>query len=399
MNFPAGSPGKPHAPALAPELEFVLLCARSELSGAAQARMREVAGGAGFNWMVAARQAVQHGIGPRMYRHLRGSDQVVAPADVVHGLRQAHAAAAANNLARLAEFRAVMDLFDQASLPALPYKGPVLAVEIYGDPTLREFSDLDFLVERADLERARQLLRARGYTRGHDLSPVQEAALLRTGHEDSLCRNDGAVIDLHWQVAKNMFGVRLEAGALRERARTTRVAGRSVPTLSREDLLLVLCVHGSTHAWERLTWICDLAEAVRRSPDLDWQMLRTRAEALRAGRILRLGLHLAHDLLEAPLPGEVEDWIRGDRRIGSLAGRVRRSLFSAEGAAHYLPMQFGLRERFSDRVRLAYSSLFTPTQDDWAHVQIPDRLYSLYYLMRPLRLARKYALGQRSNDG
>jgi len=44
-------------------------------------------------------------------------------------------------------------------LPAIPYKGPVLAESAYGDVALRNFGDLDFLISPVDFGQAKQALR------------------------------------------------------------------------------------------------------------------------------------------------------------------------------------------------------------------------------------------------
>ena len=57
--------------------------------------------------------------------------------------------------------RALVDLlpvFSAQSIGVLPYKGPTLGLQAYGDPALRTFADLDILVRPADLDAARAVL-------------------------------------------------------------------------------------------------------------------------------------------------------------------------------------------------------------------------------------------------
>ena len=81
--------------------------------------------------------------------------------------------------------------------------------------------------------------------------------------------------------------------------------GTEVKTLSAADLLFSLCVHGSRHLWERLGWICDIAELLARHT-FDWPTLLKRAAQADSDRMFLLGLYLAERLLEAPLPAEVK---------------------------------------------------------------------------------------------
>ena len=62
--------------------------------------------------------------------------------------------------------------------------------------------------------------------------------------------------------------------------RTVTVAGAEVPNLSPEKTLLVLCMHGSKHAWSRLIWICDVAQLLAACPGLDWNKVNREAKRL-----------------------------------------------------------------------------------------------------------------------
>ncbi len=97
-------------------------------------------------------------------------------------------------------------------------------------------------------------------------------------------------------------------------SKRSSVRGTEMKTLSADDLLFSLCVHGSRHLWERLGWICDIAELITRH-EINWPALLQRAAATDSERMFLLGLHLAHKLLDAPLPSSVQQ--RCDRRRAS----------------------------------------------------------------------------------
>jgi len=65
-------------------------------------------------------------------------------------------------------------------------------------------------------------------------------------------RGGGTVVGLHWRLAPDWFFFALDLEQLRPRLKVTSLGGVSVRTLSSEDLLLVLCAHGTKHCWERL---------------------------------------------------------------------------------------------------------------------------------------------------
>jgi hypothetical protein len=49
------------------------------------------------------------------------------------------------------ELLTLLDTFKANNIMAVPFKGPLLAVAIYGDMLLRECGDLDFLIKRKDV--------------------------------------------------------------------------------------------------------------------------------------------------------------------------------------------------------------------------------------------------------
>ena len=104
--------------------------------------------------------------------------------------------------------------------------------------------------------------------------------------------------------------------------------GRDVLSMSAEDLLMVLCVHGSKHCWERLTWVCDVAEMVRANPELGWEGILDRSGALHISRAVLLGLDLAKSLLDAPLPELVLSAIRNDRGLHWVSSFIQKKLIA-----------------------------------------------------------------------
>jgi hypothetical protein len=260
-------------------------------------------------------------------------------------------------------------LFEEHGIPAIPYKGPVLATTVYGNLLIRQFSDLDLLVPRQALLHAKNLLLSRGYRplkqvsaeRGRVTAPCRTIYGLIREKLRMVCElvgADGQVVELHPRVTSWTFFFPLEPVCLWERCGATSLAGTPVRNLPPEETLLILCVHGAKHHWVRLGWICDIAELLRVHQNLNWH--RTMAEANRLGgrRMLLLGLLLAHDLLGASVPTDLLRQMRADRNVRWLAAKVREQLFipaEYELDAVERPMFYlRLRERLRDKVRCSY---------------------------------------------
>jgi hypothetical protein len=338
---------------------------------------------------------------PLLYWHLDATSPEAVPENALDRLRSHFRSNCLRNLFLAGELLRLLNVFEAHGILAVPYKGPSLAVSVYGDLALREFCDLDILVHRHDVSQAKEVLASMGYQARYQLTKAQEAAFLRSQCEHPFMRGDGkSIVELHWGVAEKHF-FPLDTERLWGRLDRMPLGGGTVLSLSAEDMLLILCVHGSVHAWERLEWICDVAELVRVCQDIEWERIMAQASALGGERMLLLGLFLASDLLGASLPERVSQRLRGEPNVKALAGGIREQLFREthipggflegyEGAPAFHALHVKLRERLSDKIRYFVLKAITLRGEDWDLLPLPRFLFPFYYVLRPIRLTRKY---------
>jgi hypothetical protein len=380
-----------------PELELLLACCSSSLDAGSTTGVRRLLEGK-IDWNFLLRAAQWHGLTPLLHQNLYTHFADALPGDPAERLRLGFEGAARTNLALTAELLRILERFEAAGIVGIPLKGPALAAYLHGNVALRQSVDLDILVAPQDVPVARQLLLAEGYEMALRLNPAQESAHLQSDCNLAFVGRDGTyVVELHWQIAPRYFSVSLDTAAFWTRLGSVVLGQRSVPMLSPEDLLLVLCVHGAKHSWERLAWISDVAALIRRCPELDWELAARRAQDVAAARILRLGLFLAHHLLNAALPTTVMNAIAADTALDPLGREVVRSLanagFTEPGIRERSWFFLRTRERWSDRLRYVLRFAWTPTPGDWSFVALPSGLTGLYPILRMVRLAGKYGLG------
>lgn len=379
-----------------PEIELLLCCAHTDWNPLRDDRIRELLRQE-IDWTYLLRTAGRHRIASLLYRSLNASYKDVVPKDIMGLLRAHFHANSQRNLLLAGSLLEILDALEQRQIPAIPYKGPVLATVAYGNLALREFGDLDVLVRKDDAMKAREVLSALGYNPPYRMTRAQEAASLKYDRQYTLMRDDGCVVELHWTVTPRAIYFLLDPEYLWKRAERVALGGRTVASFSPEDLLLILCVHGSAHLWERVGWICDIAELVRVLRNVDWERLLERASALNSKRMLLLGLVLASDLLAADLPERVLREARANAEVKALAAEVHRRLFSEdpgarelfEGSARWW-FHFRMIERLQDKLRYCIHRATTPTLSDWELVQMPIVLFPCYPLLRPMRLGGKF---------
>ena len=366
-----------------PEHEFLLNAARVDASG--HRDLRELAQDR-LDWTSLIPLASIHGLLPLLARTVHQTCADLVPAEICQSLRDDLQRNAHRNLALASELIRLSAALRAAGVVAIAYKGPALAVAAYGDIGLRYFRDLDLVVRPADVDRSRRILGAFGYTESR--CPEQTSALLRlwSGGQLPFYRGD-EIVELHWQIAPRCISFDLDGAWAR--ARRAQIGGGEITTFALEDVLLILCVHGAKHLWERLAWIRDVAGLIARQ-EIDWPELFARAISAGARRMLVMGLLLADDLFGAPLPAAVADSCRADSSACALAAGVRRRLTDrlpgSYGAWETAGFHLRVRERVSDRLRYGIRLATTPTPTDWELLRLPPRLTPLYSVFRPLRL-------------
>lgn len=373
-----------------PEHALLLCCARTRVDAGTAGRLKELAAGP-LDWEYLLRLARRHSLLPLLYWQLNAHAAPSVPPARLSELKRRFFDNAARNLLMAGELLRVVRRLEEAGVPALAYKGPALAVAAYGDLSFRRFVDLDVLVPKSDVLRAKELLAAEGFRPRPELDAARESILLRSQHSLALVKDSGRLlVELHWQAAASRFAASTGTEEFLEGAETVRLNGGEVKAPAPEKLLNALCVHGSKHFWERLAWVCDVAELVRSRPRLDWPGVLRHAEETGTGRMLFLGLRLAAELLGAELPEEVRRRAWADPAVGALAREVAERDF--RGCEH-LPVgllgsiRFNLRARRRLREKVGYFRfIFAPTDGDLARLRLPPRLSFVYYVVRPFRL-------------
>lgn len=422
------------------EAEFVLLGARTRLSGARAARfdflLTEGAREEPLDWSKIVALCEKHRVLGLVGRQLSARGWKNVPPLPRAKWSRYFAAISLHSTALTDELKRVCSALEAASIPVVSFKGPTLAYFAYGNCVVRPFADLDILVSRSQVEQAHELLRSLGYAHEANLSPSQERAHLKVDSVFNLWRPAppelaealpyGFAVELHWGITSpnlpfdlgfedlaprlEWMDLSAEGGVRKAELKVSSFdnphsslrTGR-VRALAPTDLLLILAVHGSKHLWERLLWICDIAQVIGHTPDLDWDTLLRDAKACGVERMTALGLSLARDVLGAALPREVETWLSGQPQALHLASQLRASLwdlpdeedvrmgFSTGGLGESrttLQMAALLAQSVDNpwkRVGLFSHIVTTPSAIERAQMTLPPGLQSLWWVSSRLR--------------
>jgi Uncharacterised nucleotidyltransferase len=386
---------RPTAEASCPEgreTALLLACARNRLDPETVERLKTITEEGEADWILVVERAIAHGLTPLLAWNLARACSRSLPAELATALRNWLSENRARNLELAHELLNIVELLEKHNIPVIPIKGPVLAETLFGDLALRQSGDLDFLVPKQHVSRAVALCRSLGYQMQHSLGAGQDAAYRHYYADFELHRlNPEIMAEVHWDLMPRVMAVRFDIDGVWERAREIPFEGREVLSLSPEDYLIFLCVHGSKHLWYRVGWICDIHEFVRTQTAIDWMRCLECARNQGCERMVLLGLTLAESLLGTEIPGPVHDRMRGDVRAQQLAARIQANLFLDEGR---LPNVFEafrpfllLRERWRDKLLYCWRQATTPRVNHLGIASLPRFLWFLYV---PIKIVYDY---------
>ena len=370
-----------------PEFDVLLACCASGSRSEPSERIRR---NRPLNWMRVIGLAEHHGVIPQIYRSLSNLGDVASS----DSLWQSHEINARKALWLTRELLRILGKLNSCGIVALPHKGPVLAQLLYGNVAQRQFSDLDLLIHSFDLPRVKSALAELGFEPGVQLTPREEREYVESGYEYGFdCAHGRNLVEVQWRILPRFYCVDFDVDGFFGRAITLSLGGTTLRTLCAEDLLVVLCVHGAKHAWQQLSWLCDIAELAQ-SREIDWDVIQDRAKRLGIQRIVAISFFLAHKLLEARLPEIVQTQIQKDDSIENLANEilpivVARSDYDPESIPYFWLM-IRVRERWRDRIKFLWRLIVTPSVGEWSAIRLPSRLFSLYRVVRIFRLVSRF---------
>ena len=232
-----------------------------------------------------------HKIGPAIYVHLRNAD---APAGILSPMHRRYQAQTIRQMQLRADLAALTEIL--GPVPWAAVKGPVLAERVWSRPDLRQYADLDLVVDRRRFREVLDALLATGAT-----MVDENWALIRdqVRGEVSLTLRRGTALDLHWDVVNDRqlrAYFHFPIDEMLARTRTVTVGSLAVPTFDACDTLLHVAYHTAHSGGHRLLWLKDIERAAA-DPQIDWGEVSKRAHMYGVEEVLAIVLQRTSDVL------------------------------------------------------------------------------------------------------
>jgi hypothetical protein len=351
-----------------------------------------------FDWCLLLDLARRHEVLPLLSVGL--SDDIGTPSPVRRQIAAACRVIVAHNLSLTSELADILDALERSGIHAVPFKGPAWTKLLYGNLVDRQIADLDLFVDDSQIAAASQVLCDRGYV----TPPVLEVTIREDSKDVGFFHPETCIhLELHWSACEVWRDHRLAHAKLWVPHSTTTLLHRQVPLPSKENIFLLLAIHGFRDNWQSLKWLCDIAAFLHAFPDMDWNTVLSEGAKLSRKRLVLLPLALVARLLHVNLPPSVAKAIAGDRIVGKIAEEIHRRNYMISGLRSekqgvlthiYLEwMRLQVRDSIFERCGLHLKFLFElikPNENDRAlSVGGPE---PLYWLLRPYRLFQRYGI-------
>jgi hypothetical protein len=370
-------------------IEFGILCAATRANPDHSHLVTALKGA--LDWDRLLSLAAAHGVRPQLIRAFRKLNWVDVPPNVKGSLLTFLSLHNAHSLLLAKELILVNEQFSHNGIRFATFKGPSLALSVYGGLSLRECNDIDLIVEQKQVAEAEAVLASLGYRAVYGSSFFRETFLSYTGQCLLVREAPQVAIDLHWDFTSSYAPFPILPSEIWSSLQEVDIGGRSIPTLSRTDLALFLAGHGTKERWRCLSWIGDFAMLIERCPNIDWNLVLDRAGRRGCGRSILVGCQLAAQLLGTRVDRDLLKTAKDDVQARSAAKDLVRSLSSEYpmAASDRELGDFDLCETNSRRALAIGKLLITRTAGDYVSMPLPRLLWPIYYVTRPFRLAGK----------
>ena len=303
-----------------------------------------------------------------------------------------------NNFEHYRELLRLNNLFREAGIMAVPYKGCLFSLQFYEDINLREFSDLDFLIypDIKDVHAITKIMEKAGYVIGFDapeefrefyFSHIREFKFLLYANDKRkfLAEFHSLMNDPVFETAAPIANEYLFTDLYDE-----TLSGSQIRLLSpTRHFIAMLTHHGIREQWTSLKNVMDLAMVIKGGDLVDWDFVFACSKEYKFSKVLAVGLDLADDLLGVSLG-------RPHAKVVTTPWAKRlfsKHLQKTDRTWRYnFSLKLRSKDSAADRWRMLYKHVLylgTPSILDYKFVRLPKGLFYLYVFIKPLRLLKK----------
>jgi hypothetical protein len=288
----------------------------------------------------------------------------------------------------------LQSLFSASAIDFISLKGPALALMLYNDLSGKQSGDLDILVSVDDVWIASKVLIDNGYEREYLPKTINESQanyVLQSYHHLGFIHTEKRYfVELHWRLNTNKYAEPFRFNEILDKAVDIKVGNISVKAMCPQQALAHQLIHGSGHAWFALAWLRDTVTlAIRNDVNLDalWIWAKQNKYERMVAQGLLLGERVFGSFLQPSLRLAMTNTI--SLKLVDFAYQILISnevpLFLVAPQVGRIKQKIYLSKLKSDwKYKKQVWSVVGTNPRDWEILKLPNRLFFLYIVLRPV---------------
>lgn len=309
-----------------------------------------------------------------------------------------------------AYWQQVFKVLSDNGIQALVMKGPASSLQFYGDASVRGYTDLDILVDAADLSSVIPIIEQSGYHLKGDALTHAPKRYIQKSHHLVFLRDDSPFrIEVHNELFEGNRSPDYSTEALFARKVMLQWNDTAMPTLRAADHALLVICHGTHHGWRLLHWLIDVAAILRVQDSNFHQELSNRLQTSKLNRQFTLACTLCQRVFPVPISHEYEQ-LPSSCRKPSLYHIAYSNKHLINGisfkdtwmtiVAFTYRYQIPLARSYREKLRLAVQ-LWKVAPTDTLALKLPEYLMPIHIVLRPFfvikrRISRYIAARQKA---
>lgn len=288
----------------------------------------------------------------------------------------------------------IHELFEEQKIEHCFFKGPLLSYELYSDVGFRNFGDIDILVSKNKVERAKAIIENADFKCIYpniDLSEKQRKINYNISHHYHLKHlSENIHIELHWNISNPQTFSGLDTNKLLENRRDFNVSGHKLPYISAIENIVYLAAHGAIHQWYRLFWLKDFSVLLAKSSQKDIEMAWALSGKLKLERCFLQACQLSKLVFNVEMPNSISAEILNVWYVKTPLNCLNFTELKQQGITgklQYIKYRLKLKPSFTYYFDLIFR--LRTHLSDWEFIRLPKGMFFLYYPLRPLLLLLK----------
>ncbi|MBW4890014.1 nucleotidyltransferase family protein [Mucilaginibacter sp. HMF5004] len=378
------------------EMAAIILCCRVFFGTATNSELKQFVSANNIDWYSLIRLARQHRIRPVIYPLLHRID---LPNDIKVLIYKQQAEITQLNWKQAIETERIIMLLKKHGVQAVPYKGTAFSKQFFGDLVSRESSDIDLIIQPADLSKAIDVLKLDAYlpeldevynylgTKYHSYYKDYNLNKYKNGQREFH-------IELHWAIAETYLNVNDKVNAfIYETGEPVKLLKADVAVLTQNaHFASVLIHHTIKDTFKYLKNIVDISQALS-IPGIKTYCDKLNIEFADIGlqKILAVSNELSEQLMGICLP-KTEAAFSNVKAVKYFAKQLcGNRIMASETSSNILDWMHNrllLQDSFLQRMKFYWISgihRFIPASRDFELVKLPKSIFFVYYFMKPFR--------------